>query len=168
VKSQRRGEVYCLDADALINIHIHYPKALRKLRKCAKDGNVVIVEGVHREIRRKSDKLKAMVDSYKNEYDAVKRLGSPPHRMELVRLENAYGDSIRIGKQSRQGFRASASGRKSADSQVVTACKVDNYICVSNDRAIQDACHLENVPCIGWQEFYRRMEQGFTGQKRFF
>ncbi len=157
-------ETYCLDADALINIQIYYFDALKELNRYAKNGKVVVAEGVYRELCRKTDRLKRMVQTWRKKHSAVIRLDTQTLHAELARIEKAYGDKIVIGKQQRKGFWASKSGRQAADSQVVAVCKVNKYIAVSNDQAVQDACHLENVPCVGWQEFYRRMRQGFTGQ----
>jgi hypothetical protein len=105
-----------------------------------------------------------MVQNWQSKYGAVVQLSAPILRAEHVRIELAYGEVIQIGKQQRRGFWRSKGGKRSADSQVVAVSKVNGYITVSNDEAVQDACHIENVPCIGWQEFYRRMKQGFTGQ----
>lgn len=167
------GDLYCLDADALINIQQYYPEALKELNRCAKAGKVVIVEGVYREICRKSDRLKHMVQSWYEIHGAVIRIDTAPLQAEMARIDTAYGERIDLGKQRRRGFWASKSGRKAADSQVVAVCKVRTsdsnlYIAVSNDQAVQDACHIENVPCIGWQEFYRRLKQGLVGQATLF
>lgn len=160
----RSSDIYCLDADALINIQIFYPEALRLLNRFGKTGSVVIPEGVCREILKKSDRLKAMVLNWRKKHNAVINLQSPPLLMELRRMEEAYGERIQVGRQQRKGFWASQSGKRAADSQVVAVCKVLSYIAVSNDEAVQNACHLEDVPCIGWQEFYRRMKLGHSPQ----
>jgi rRNA-processing protein FCF1 len=168
VKARHPGGIYCLDADALINIWMYYPAALKLLNRQAKEGRVVITEGVRREIYKKSDHLKKMVQSWQKNFDAVIEIETHQLQTELARLENAYGQDIYIGKRRRDGFWASKRGRQAADSQVVAVCKVNKYICVSNDQAIQSVCHLENVPSIGWQEFYRRMKHGLTGQEMLF
>jgi rRNA-processing protein FCF1 len=164
VSAGHSSEIYCLDADALINIQRYYPKALRQISRYGKAGKIVIPEGVYRELCRKTDHLKDMVQTWRSKHDAVIRLDTPTLREEVARMERAYGEKIHLGKQTRNGFWASKSGKLAADSQVVAVCKVNRYIAVSNDQAVQDACHIENVPCIPWQEFYRRMKQGFTGQ----
>ena len=158
------SEIYCLDADALVNIQKYYLKALKEISRYGKDGKIVIPEGVYREICRKTDRLKNMVQTWHKKHSAVIRFDTPTLRAEFARIERAYGNEIVLGDQKRKGFWTSKSGKQAADSQVVAVCKVNKYIAVSNDQAVQDACHIENVPCIGWQEFYRRMKQGFTGQ----
>jgi hypothetical protein len=40
---------------------------------------------------------------------------------------------------------------------VVAVAEVLAGIAVSNDRAVQLACSLEGVTCIGWAEFARRL-----------
>ncbi len=159
------AEVYCLDSDALINIQRYYPEALKEVARYARKGTIVIPEGVYREICQKTDGLKRMVQIWQNKYSAVILLDSPELRGELVRIEKAYGERITIKKQQRKGFWKSKSGKRAADGQVVTVSKVKGWIAVSNDQAVQDASSIENVPCIGWQEFYRRMKQGFARQQ---
>jgi len=167
VKVGRLSDTYCLDADALINIKMFYPKDIKRINRYAKKGKVVIAEGVYREICRKTDRLKDMVQTWKKKHGAVIRL-DPTLQSELARLEKAYGDAIILGNRERKGFWASKGGRQSADSQVVAVCKVRGYAAVSNDEAVQNACHIENVPCFTWQEFYRRMKQDFIGQGSLF
>lgn len=162
------SEIYCLDADTLINIKRSYPEAIRKLSRYGKNGTVVIPEGVYREIHKKSDLLKQMVQIWKDKYGAVIPLNTRVLQSELRRIEVAYGDNIMIGKQLRRGFWSSKSGQRAADSQVVAVSKVKKFIAVSNDQAIQDACHIENVACITWQEFYRRMKRDFSAQDELF
>jgi hypothetical protein len=168
VKRDQRAPVYCLDACALVDIWLCYPKAMKDLRRYASDGRVVIPEGVYREVCRKTDRLKSTVETMKKKYNAVIFIDSMRLQSELRQIEIAYGERFMVGNKAREGFWRSKSGKRSADGQVITICKVHNYIAVSNDRAIQDACHIENVPCIGWQEFYRRMSQGFSGQAALF
>ena len=160
--------VFCLDASVLIDVQSHYPESLRQLNRHAKDGRIVIPEGVAREICKKSDRLKYMVQSWQKHGNAVVQIRLPPLQSEMVRLENAYGQDIYVGKLRIDGFWASRRGRQAADSQVLAVSKVNSCVCVSNDRAIQAVCHLENIPNIGWQEFYRQMRQGLTGQTLLF
>lgn len=164
MRGAAREERYCLDADALINIQLYYPHALRDINRHGKNGRIAVAEGVYREICRKTDRLERMMKTWYQKHSAVIRIDQPNLRAEVARMEAAYGEQIVIGKQKRKGFWASKAGRRAADSQVVAVCKILGYIAVSNDQAIQDACHLEDVPCIGWQEFYRRMRQEFSGQ----
>ncbi|HUW34337.1 MAG TPA: DUF4411 family protein [Planctomycetota bacterium] len=167
MKHEGSSHTYCLDADALINIKLYYPKEIRRINQYAKKGKVVIPEGVYREICRKTDTLKNMVQTWQKRHGAIIWLDHALGR-ELARMEKAYGEAIILGNRKRNGFWTSKSGRQSADSQVVAVSKVRNYTAVSNDQAVQDACHIENVPCIGWQEFYRRMKQDFIGQGSLF
>ncbi|HUS59303.1 MAG TPA: DUF4411 family protein [Planctomycetota bacterium] len=168
MKHEGSSHTYCLDADALINIKLYYPKEIRRINQYAKKGKVVIPEGVYREICRKSDRLKEMVQSWQKKHSAVIWLLDPTLQRELVRIDNGYGEAITLGDQKRKGFWSSKSGKLSADSQVVAVCKVRGYAAVSNDEAVQNACHIENVPCFTWQEFYRRMKQDFIGQGSLF
>ena len=72
-------------------------------------------------------------------------------------MERVYGEPITVGKQRYQGFWASRAGRKAADSQVVAVAKVFGHTVVSDDTAVKLVCALENVPCISWAEFARRL-----------
>lgn len=164
MKRDQRSPIYCLDACTLVDIWLCYPKAMRELSRSARDGKVVVPEGVYRELCRKTDRLKSTVETWKKKHSAVVSINTLRLQTELARIETAYGERIVVGNKARDGFWKSKSGKRSADGQVVTVSKVHNYVAVSNDQAIQDACHIENVPCIGWQEFYRRMNQGFAGQ----
>lgn len=77
---------------------------------------------------------------------------------EIKRLERNYGRYIQLGQVRYSGFWKSKAGRKAADAQVVAVAKVKGYICVSDDQAIKLACALENVECIQWTEFARRLK----------
>ncbi len=147
---------YVCDADSLINLHRHYPRpCLRYLRRHAPKGSLRIPEGVFRELRRGSDKLSRVVKEL--ERSMVVRVASNARiQQELVRLENSYGEAIRVGNQSYGGFWQSASGRQAVDGQVVAVGMVLSLTVVSNDRAIALACSLEGVECIGWAELGRR------------
>lgn len=145
-------EKYVCDASALINLHRHFERTcIKRLRQLAKSGNLYIPEGVARELRRGTDSLsqKDLV---------VVRLKSNPRLRDVVaRMERNYGESIAIGKQQYPGFWASRAGRKAADSQVVAVAKVFGHTVVSDDNAVKLVCALENMPCIGWTEFARRL-----------
>jgi len=168
LKAQPGSRIYCLDASALIDIQWHYPKAIRKVSRCARDGKIVIPEGVYRELCKKSDRLQTTVQTWEKKHNAVVHLNTERLHTEFARIEKAYGHQIVVGSKVKKGFWTSKSGKVSADGQVVTVCKVLHYIAVSNDEHVQDACHLEDVPCIGWQEFYRRMGRGFGDQASLF
>lgn len=85
----------------------------------------------------------------------------------MARLEREYkGEKIPVGRRKHSSFWRSASGRKAADAQVVAVGKVLEYFVVSDDRAIQLAGMLKNVPCIGWAEFARRLREEQKEQKQ--
>lgn len=150
-------EKYVCDADALINLHLHFGRAcIRKLIQLAKSETLYIPEGVVRELRRGTDSLSRfakqqgdlVVVSLKNDLKLLS---------EITRMEKAYGQYITIGNRTYPGFWKSRAGRKAADSQVVAVARVFGYTVVSDDNAVKLACALENVPCIGWTEFARRL-----------
>jgi predicted DNA-binding protein (UPF0278 family) len=152
-------EVYVCDADALINLWRHFEKeALKALRHLAKHGFLKIPEGVCREILRGSDKLKRFVES---------KSASVEFRIEgslqgvVAELDQKYGEQIRLGKRGYEGFWKSKAGRKAADAQVIAVAKHLSAICVSDDRGVRLACMLEDVYCIGWTEWARRILPAF-------
>jgi rRNA-processing protein FCF1 len=159
-----RQEGYVCDADSLINLFRHYPRpSLKLLRHLARAQVLRIPEGVFRELRRRTDRLSRVLTAL--ERSVVIRIAQNPRvQQELSRLETSYGESIRVGNQTYSGFWKSEAGRKAADGQIVAVAKVLDLTAVSNDQAIQHACSLEGVPCIGWPEFARRL--GLTAQVR--
>ena len=158
------GEKYVPDADALVNLYLHFKRtAINALKKLARRDALRIPEGVDRELRRKSDRLSGLMTTLRKQTARfppslfVKLRAQPKVRDEVVRLEKLYGQVIRVGRREYPGFWASRGGRKAADSQVVAAAKVLRGVAVSDDRAIALACALEGASCIGWTEFARRL-----------
>ncbi len=150
-------ETYVCDADSLITLRRHFKrKCITRLRRFAKSGLLRVPEGVARELRRKTDHLSNFVKRYE-ESIVVRMRDHPKLPGELVRIESSYGESIRVGNQTYRGFWASQAGRKAADGQVVATARVFGCTVVSDDHAVKLACALENVPCIGWAEFARRL-----------
>ncbi|GIV18243.1 MAG: hypothetical protein KatS3mg022_3678 [Armatimonadota bacterium] len=150
-------DAYVLDADALINLHRHFRKRMRNLLGMIVQQRLMVPEGVYREICRIDDALKDVLEKWEkaNRQFVVKINKTPNLSAEWQRIDQCYGEQIKIGKQGYPGFWSSCSGRKAADAQVVAAAKVLQATVVSDDRAVQMACMLENVQCIGWAEFAR-------------
>ncbi len=76
---------------------------------------------------------------------------------ELARIERQYGEQIVVEAKTYPGFWHSPAGRKAGDGQLIAVAKILNAVVVSDDRAVRLACMLENIPCIGWTEFARRV-----------
>ena len=151
------NEKHVCDADCLINVHRHFGRvAFRVLRTLAKRGGLKLPEGVVREIKRGTDKLAKLVKENER-FVAVSVSRDIRIRDELGSLERRYGNEIIYVRQKYPGFWKSPAGRQSADAQVVAVAKMLGGIAVSDDRAIQLACSLEGVTCIGWAEFARRL-----------
>lgn len=150
---------YVLDANALIMLYEHFANEFNKLRRLIASDRVKISEGVYRELRRKSDKLFRRVDKWRKDYQQFVLFISQDQqlRMEVARIEQAYGEKISVGGIEHKGFWKSQMGRKAVDSQVVAIGKVLSHTVVSDDEAVQLACMLENVRCIGWTEFARQI-----------
>ena len=150
---------YILDSDALINYYNHFPKKFKRLKELAKNGILKIPEGVFRELKRKSDKIKKYVVRWQNDYGIIITIKSDFRLVNnITRIDTTYGEKIKVGGKVYPGFWKSPSGRKAADAQLVTIGMVKKYTVVSEDRAVHLACLLENVECIGWSEFARRIE----------
>ena len=150
-------EKYVCDADSLIKLYRHLERACVKgLRQLAKSEALYIPEGVARELRRRTSGLSRFIERYED-FIVVRLKDNPRLRAEVARMEGVYGESITVWKQRYSGFWASQAGRKAADSQVVAVAKVFGRTAVSDDNVVKLACALENVPCIGWTEFARRL-----------
>jgi len=152
-------EKYIIDADAFINLDHHYRDRFNVLRRLVSNGRVFIPEGVRRELLRKSDKLSMRVEKWRDKYTQfIVPISQNQHLMnELARIERAYGERISVGGKEYNGFWSSQAGKKAADGQVVAVAKVLGCTVVSDDMAVKLACMLENLPCIGWTEFARRV-----------
>ena len=148
-----------LDSSAIIDLHDHFPR--RRVHSALKDvagqRRLKLPEGVLREMRRKTKHAKKTVEQLVQEFPhslvRIAHVRSLP--TELSRIEQAYGNQIRIGNRVYPGFWKSARGRRAVDGQVVATAKKLRATAVSDDRAIRGACLLEGIPCIGWTEFAR-------------
>ncbi|GIW55602.1 MAG: hypothetical protein KatS3mg082_2006 [Nitrospiraceae bacterium] len=136
---------YVLDSSAIIDLHQHFSKT--RLRKAftqisAKD-HLRIPEGVFREIRRKTDDAKTTLEQLEKKTPALVVKMSRVHNLlsELSRMEQTYGEEIRVGTKPYPGFWHSASGRKAGDGQVVaTAKKLEVRSYPTTDAFGQPAC----------------------------
>lgn len=150
-------EKHVCDADCLINLQRHFGRtALRVLRRLSRHEMLKLPEGVVREIKRGTDKLGKFAEDNER-FIAVGVTQNIRIRDEVAVLERRYGETIVYGQQKYPGFWKSPAGRRAADAQVVAVAKVLGGTAVSNDRAVQLACSLEGVTCIGWAELARRL-----------
>lgn len=162
-------ECYVLDTSAMIDLHYHFPaRSVRQTLKRLCGGNrLKLPEGVKRELERKTDQARKTVGELAKQYPVcVVLIRAVPHLGgELARIEQSYGQEIRVGNRRYPGFWKSRSGRKAIDGQVVSVGNTLNCTVVSDDRALRMACLLENVPCVGWAEFARQV--GLSGRTLF-
>ncbi len=147
-------KIYCPDANALIDLY--HAGLIKKLRPFIINGTVRIPEGVYRELKRKTDKLKRTLDKWNSNYNAVVNLASH-EKLEFSRIETSYKNDFRVGTKTCAGLWRTPSGRKGIDSQVISFGKVRGWVVVSHDSSVKGACAIENVECITWEEFGRRM-----------
>lgn len=149
---------YCLDANALIQLHENFPETFPMLAKACRTGRIRVPEGVYREIRRVTDRLKRIVEEWEDKHHVVIRLRNHNQAKALLpEIERKYGERIVTGRVTRRGLWRSKSGQRSADAQVIAFAKADGMIVVSNDEGVQSASLLEDVQVITWQEFARRL-----------
>lgn len=160
--------MYVCDSTSVIDLFQHFPVEFKRLKRKASDGVIKIPEGVFRELRRKTDKIRHYLEQWEGKYRIVIHLKSDPRYLpELARIEQTYGEKVSVGDRDYPGFWKSPGGRRAADGQVVAVGKVRGYVLVSDDRAVRLVCLQENVQCIGWAEFARRFSKGeLEGQTR--
>lgn len=152
---------YILDANTVFQLFNHFPTAFGQLRRFVSQGVMRLPQGVYNELTQKSDRLKRKISKWAQKYPQMlvrfDRHSDPRLREELGQIERKYGPDFYVGQQPRRGFWKSRAGRKAADGQVVAAAKVLGCVAVSDDIAVEGACLLERVPCIGWAEFARQI-----------
>ncbi len=154
-------DVYICDTNSIFNLHYNFPTQFRsKIENLAKNNAFKIPEGVWREIKRKTDKIFKKMQKIVEKYPSViVQIKSDTRIIEkLSDVERKYGKFIQVGNQIYNGFWKSVSGRSAADGQVIAIGKVFNYIVISDDNAVKLACMQENIQCIGWTEFARRLQ----------
>lgn len=138
--------VYVCDSTSLIDLFQHFPVEFKSLGPHASNGIIKIPEGVFRELRRKTDKIRHSLEQWEKKYQIVIHLKSDPRFLsELARIEQTYGEKISVGGINYPGFWKSPGGKNAADGQVVTIGKVRKYVAVSDDKAVRLACLQENV-----------------------
>lgn len=150
-------ETYVLDSTALIDLQFHFPGKIRKLKEWIGQDRMKIPEGVFRELLHKTDTLNNLIQKWKQTNPDFVIYFNQPNKlsMDLVRIEQLYGEWITVGKREYPGLWKSPSGKKAADGQVIAAAKIVGGVVVSDDRAIRLVCMLEGIPCIGWMELAR-------------
>lgn len=150
-------ETFVCDANCLINLYRHFGDAsLKALRRLGESRALKLPEGVVREIMRGTDKLAKFLKKPGHAL-AIRVSDTVGLREEIARLETIYGERIRFGQKTYRGFWKSPAGRQAADAQVIAVAKKLGATAVSDDGAIQLACSLEGVNCIGWAEFARQI-----------
>ena len=158
--------MYVCDANALINLWRNFKNlAISSLRKELRSGNLKLPEGIVRELMKGKDALAKFARDY--EQEIIVYINYNPNLLkEFQRIDMAYGNEIVTGKQKFKGFWVTPSGKQGRDAQVVAVAKVTKAVAVSDDEAVRRACLLENVECIGWMEYARRL--GLAKQLSFF
>ena len=149
--------VFVCDANARINFNRHFPKQTKRLRSAMTAGTVKIPEGVCRELVRGSDKLAKLVQERAGKESWKVELYDPRLKAEWNRINQAYGSPFAVGTKRIPGFWSTVSGKLGVDAQVVAVSAFYGYTAVSDDIAVKSACMLEDVICISWQEFARRI-----------
>jgi len=169
-----RSTIYILDTSALRNIHSRSPQAFRKLKPYCRDGVVRVPSAVIREVQHGKDKLKNLLPQWAKKYVSFE-IGDtdPAFKAYITEIMRNYGGEFRVGNYKSRGLSEGRDKRHGADVQVVAAAKFiktkgKDIAVVSDDKGIKDACMLENLVCISWQEFIRRLglSRLFQGQQQ--
>jgi rRNA-processing protein FCF1 len=163
------SEIYICDTSSIFNLHENFSTEFKnKIGNFARNNALKIPEGVWREIKRKTDKIFKKIEKIIEKYPSIIVQVKNDQKIieKLYEVERKYGEDILIGNQKYAGFWKSLSGKKAAEGQVVAIANVFGYIVVSDDNAAKLACMLENIPCIGWTEFARRL--GLSHQQTLF
>lgn len=150
--SRAETTVFCCDADSVINVRD--AGLLPGFRNLARDGRAKVAEGVYRELKKGTDTLARSLTTWERNYQFVVRLDHVALQC-LPDIERKYGPRFTLGSKVYAGLWASASGRKSADSQVIALAKVRSWIVISNDSSVHGACMKEGIACWGWEEIGR-------------
>lgn len=127
---------------------------LDKVLDLVKTNQVKIPEGVYREICISTDVLAKILERWKGKYPLIVDLDIGALAL-LPDIELKYGPQFNQGGKVYPGFWKSASGRKSADSQLVALAKSRGWIVISNDISVHGACMMEGVICRRWEEIGR-------------
>jgi hypothetical protein len=101
-----------------------------------------------------TDKLAKTLQKWEAAYPLVVKLDYKALAL-LPGIELKYGPQFNQVGMVYKGFWKSASGKKSADSQVVALAKSREWVVISNDITIHGACMLEGVVCRRWEEIGR-------------
>lgn len=155
------SEIFICDTTSIFDLHNNFPTEFKhRIENLAKNDALKIPEGVWREIKRKIDKIFKKMQKIAEKYPSViVQVKNDQRIMEkLCEIERKYGENIQVGNQKYNGFWKSISGKKAAEGQLIAISKVFNYTVVSDDKAVKLACMLEDIQCIGWTEFARRLE----------
>jgi hypothetical protein len=157
--------MYCLDADTIINVTL--AGWFDKLHESAKDGHVCFVEGVYRQLTDTTTKIGSKIKNW-DKYGSIQKLTTVEQAL-MKQLDKKYGPPFPIIKgKNYPGFWKTEPPGGGVDAQVIAVAKERKYIVVSNDHSIHGACMLENVECIRYEEFGRRLLAGTLIQSKMF
>ena len=157
------GPLLCLDANVLITIDTLGKDVKRRLGQWIGSGHIRIPEAVLREIKTHGARpLRERLDRWQlrwPEFFVDIDTRNPSHCRELARMSATYGQTFTFGGvHFPGGFYKTPQGKSRAvDAQLVTLAKVHGFTVVSDERAIQAACSLENVSAMHMHEFIRRL-----------
>ena len=157
-----QGEIYCCDADALIDIR--NAKLLPQLGKLASSGIVKVPQAIFEEViaHARSD-LSKQISRWNISANVIAPTDMPILQL-IPHIEQSYGPRLSIGNHPYGGFWASKKGRGGADSALVATAKVNGWTVISNDVAVHGACLLEQVVCRRWEELARLLRDPGSAQ----
>lgn len=87
----------------------------------------------------------------------------------MRKIDEIYGPPFYIIKgRNYPGFWKTEGAGGGVDSQIVAVAKERGYFVVSNDHSIHGACMLEDIACMLYEEFGRRLLSGTLVQSKLF
>ena len=138
-----------------------------KLHESAKKGHICFVEGVYRQLTDTSTKIGNKIKNW-DKYGCLHNLTTIEQSL-MKYLDIRYGPPFHIIKgKNYPGFWKTEGAGGGVDSQIIAVAKEREYLVVSNDNSIHGACMLENVGCIRYEEFGRRLLAGTLVQSKLF
>ncbi len=154
--------MYCVDTDTIINVEL--AGWFDKLSGAVKNKYVCYPEGVYRQLTDTTTKIGNKVKTW-DKYKGIRYL-TTNEKIIMKQVDLKYGSQFSIGGKTYAGFWKTEVRGGGVDAQVIAVAKEEKHIVVTNDNCIHGACMLENVECIRFEEFGRRLVNGMLIQSK--
>jgi hypothetical protein len=146
--------MYCLDADTIINVV--FAGWFDNLHESAKNGYICFPEGVYRQLTDTTTRIGNKIKNW-SKYGSIHYLTTTEQAV-MKQIDMKYGPPFYIIKgKNYPGFWKTERIGSGVDAQIIAVAEECKYMVVSNDHSIHGACMLENVECMRYEEFGRRL-----------